>query len=62
MALLLDVIEFVDPQNRSLIQRIPRDGSADISYGTQLIVHQNQEAVFFRDGPRWIYSVPVGIR
>jgi len=50
MALLLDVIEFVDPQNRSLIQRIPRDGSADISYGTQLIVHQNQEAVFFRDG------------
>ncbi len=47
---LLQVIEFFDPTNRSVVARVPAQGSADIKYGATLIVQQNQEAVFFRDG------------
>ena len=50
MAQRLEVIEFLDEANRSLVQRIPPDGTADIKFGAQLIVQENQEAIFFRDG------------
>lgn len=50
MGMRLEVLEFFDQTNRSLVHRIPLEGSADIKFGAQLIVQQQQEAVFFRDG------------
>ena len=50
MAIRMEVLEFFDNSNRSLVARVPAQGSTDIKIGAQLIVQQNQEAIFFRDG------------
>lgn len=47
---IIDLIEFLDPTGESMCHRYPEKGSAAIKWGAQLIVRENQWAVFFRDG------------
>ncbi|MFO0943508.1 MAG: SPFH domain-containing protein [Pirellulales bacterium] len=46
----LEVIDFIDQTGSAVVARVPASGTAAIQMGAQLIVQQNQEAVFFRDG------------
>lgn len=46
----LEVIEWFDETGEELIHRIPPEGSAEIKFGSQLVVRESQQAIFFRDG------------
>jgi len=50
MARIIDVIEVPDQQSEEMVRRVPQYGSGDFRLGSQVIVREYQQAVFFRDG------------
>jgi membrane protease subunit (stomatin/prohibitin family) len=50
MSQFLEVLEHYDSTGEEIVFRLPPEGSAEIKYGAQLVVHEAQEAVFYRDG------------
>ncbi len=51
MPRIIDVIQFDDQTGREIVHREPPPGEqADLRLGSQLIVRESQNAVFFRDG------------
>jgi len=46
----LEIIQFFDPTGSQMVNRFPASGSTDIKMGAQLVVQENQSAVFYRDG------------
>src|SRR5512143_2281872 len=50
MPRIIDVVEYTDETGREIVHRIPERGSGDFRLGSQVIVREQQTAVFFRDG------------
>ena len=50
MSQFMEVIEWFDESGESMAHRYPEKGSGEIKMGAQLIVRENQAAIFFRDG------------
>lgn len=50
MARIADKIELTQEMRDRIVQRVPENGQGDFRMGSQLIVQQGQNAVFYRDG------------
>jgi len=50
MARIFDVIEYPNEMRDEIVRRVPETGFGDFRIGSQLIVREAQNAVFFRDG------------
>src|SRR4030043_1359108 len=50
MARIFDVIEYPNEMRDEIVHRFPETGPGDFRIGSQVIVRESQEAVFFRDG------------
>jgi excisionase family DNA binding protein len=50
MARIFDVIEYPNEMTDEIVHRFPETGSGDFRIGSQVIVREAQNAVFFRDG------------
>jgi membrane protease subunit (stomatin/prohibitin family) len=47
---IVDIIQWQDYSEDTLVFRWPANGPGEIKFGSQLIVHESQVAVFYRDG------------
>ncbi len=50
MARIFDVIEYPNEMKNEIVHRFPEEGIGDYRLGSQVIVREAQNAVFFRDG------------
>ena len=50
MARIIDVVEVANQQQDEMARRLPQYGAGDFRFGSQVIVREFQQAVFFRDG------------
>jgi excisionase family DNA binding protein len=50
MARIFDVVEYPNEMRDEIVHRFPETGPGDFRVGSQVIVRESQEAVFFRDG------------
>ena len=46
----MQVFVYQDPTGHTMVARVPANGTSAIQLGSQLIVEESQQAVFFRDG------------
>ncbi|MEM7480566.1 MAG: SPFH domain-containing protein [Acidobacteriota bacterium] len=46
----MEVIQHQDPTGQTMVARQPQEGTSAIKLGSQLVVEESQQAVFFRDG------------
>ncbi|MFL5760453.1 MAG: SPFH domain-containing protein [Thermomicrobiales bacterium] len=47
---VIDLIQVPDQRADEIVHRVPESGSGEFRLGSQLVVRENQRAVFFRDG------------
>src|SRR5574341_76784 len=47
---IFDIIEYPDEMRNEIVHRFPESGPGDFQIGSQVIVRESQNAVFFRDG------------
>lgn len=50
MARVFDIVEYPNEMRNEFVHRLPESGSGDFRIGSQVIVREGQNAVFFRDG------------
>jgi excisionase family DNA binding protein len=50
MARIFDVVEYSSEMRDEIVHRFPETGVADLRIGSQVIVRESQNVVFFRDG------------
>ena len=61
MAVFLEVIEWFDETGRTMMHRIPEQGSAEIKFGAQLVVRESQAAIFSGTAKPMTFLDPAGI-
>lgn len=47
---VLDLIQYTDEGSNEIVRRVPESGAGEFRLGSQLVVRESQQAVFFRDG------------